>query len=72
MCQPDPFKFYMDKRSGDLYSGLIVDADNDDLMSKQRELYNNNSSFYYDNLVEIKCTFKVADSNGKETVKKNR
>jgi hypothetical protein len=51
---------------------LIVDADNDDLMSKQRELYNNNSSFYYDNLVEIKCTFKVADSNGKETVKKNR
>ena len=32
-CEPDPFKFYMDKKTGDMYSALIVDADSDELGS---------------------------------------
>ena len=71
-CEPDPFKFYMDKRTGDMYSELIVDADSDDLISKRRELYNLNSSLYYDSLIDLECKFQVVDSHGKKNSFENR
>ena len=52
-CEPDPFKFYMDKKTGDMYSVLIVDADSDELMSKRRELYNINPNRYYESSIDL-------------------
>jgi hypothetical protein len=71
-CEPDPFRFYMDKNTGDLYSELIVDADSDELMSKRRELYNSLPSRYYESTIDLECKFKVADSYGKENTFDNR